>query len=139
MAKDYLPILVPLLWVAVAVIAAMVLYRTSDSLFERSNISGTSKVRLKLTGSVVIAGCVYLLLWKTTGPTALETANDAANRTQARQLSEIAALSVEHGTDLLDLRRCIEVDVSAECNDTLDRLERSAGRIAKLANGPNDK
>ena len=108
-----------------------------DSLFERSNISGTSKVRLKLTGSVVIAGCVYLLLWKTTGATALETANDAANRAQTRRLSEIAALSVENGTDFVDLRRCIEVDVSAECKDTLDRLDRSAGRIAKLANGPD--
>ena len=60
--RYYVILMMPVLWVVVATIVGLILYKTSSAFFAESKKSKQSTRNLRLTGSVVIAAGAFLLM-----------------------------------------------------------------------------
>jgi type VI protein secretion system component VasK len=133
---DVVPLLAPLVWAGVSVCVALVLYKTSGSFFEREGGESGGKIRLRLTGSIVIAACVFFALWKVTPEAALDTAHQRDAQNLNRKLGEVANLVTDARAQSAELQACIgEMDPS-DCKqmaETLDRQIRQIGQLATTA------
>ncbi|MCF6368345.1 hypothetical protein [Rhizobium halophilum] len=70
--RDLLPVFLPVIWLLVATIVALILYRTSETLFEERAAKSTQGRRVRLTGSVVIAALAFYGLKTSTSTAALD-------------------------------------------------------------------
>jgi hypothetical protein len=60
--RYYVILMMPVLWVIVATIVGLILYKTSSAFFAESKKSKQATRNLRLTGSVVIAAGAFLLM-----------------------------------------------------------------------------
>lgn len=136
MIYDFVPLLAPLVWAGVSVCVALLLYKTSRGLFERNGSDTGSKIRLRLTGSIVIAGCVFFALWKVTPEAALDTEHQRDHQERGRKLAEIANMVTDARVNSAELQTCIGRMAPTDCQqiaEVLDRQIRQIGDVAKLS------
>lgn len=136
MTSTLLYIGLPILWITVSVMISLLLYKTSDGLFQRVNSTGERKTQLKLTGSIVIACSVFVLLWKATPSLSSQVERDDRSSTLQAQIDRLSAASVESQSDLVQLRDCIENSDARECLSIVDRIENN---LTAAKNAPRAK
>ena len=71
----YLRTLLPVIWLLVSTLIALLLYRSSSALFEEERASQGGVRRVRLVGSVTIAALAFLGVWRAT-PTSILTGQD---------------------------------------------------------------
>lgn len=64
--KEFIPVLLPIIWAIVATIIGLILYRSSEAFFEQSRSGDGNKRRIRIVGSITISALVYLGLWNAT-------------------------------------------------------------------------
>src|SRR4051812_18526111 len=61
-----LHVAVPIIWIIVAALIGLSLYKSSGAVLRRGNQSRGSHFGIRLTGSAAIAACAFVGLWYTT-------------------------------------------------------------------------
>lgn len=132
MNSDLVPLLAPLVWAIVSTVIALLLYKTSEGIFTHGGGEGDTKNRLRLTGSVVIAGCVFFALWKTTNPAVMQTGSEKSQGAQARTFQQIANEATEAQLALGELQACIQQVEQPECDGRISGVSSRIDEIARL-------
>jgi hypothetical protein len=127
--KEYLITLLPVLWAIVATAIALVLYRTSEGLFEEKIKSASTTRRIRLTGSSVIAALAFLGMAKAT-PERLMTSNP--NDTVLLPVSDVRLLNDRMAIiedQLMELEACVSVRGVQNCIAQLESLRTAISNV----------
>lgn len=117
-------ILIPILWAVLAAVLALVLYKTSTGVFGRDEVGKDATRKLRLTGSIVVAGVIFFgLKWATPSQLLVGTSGSQSVKTATHNANIDAVLQ-----SLQDLDACAEITVPQQCRKELDALrERVEG------------
>jgi hypothetical protein len=130
----YLPVFLPIIWVVVSTAVGLILYKTSKAFFEHGSQRADGQVRrVRLVGSVVIAGATLLALWKVTPNEALSDLSDPRARIPREFVAELREAS--RGLDLAmgQLEACAAVTVAGQCEAELSAVSAASDRVMKIA------
>lgn len=131
--RDYLITLLPVLWAIVSTAIALILYRTSEGLFEQRGTNKSTTRRIRLTGSVVIAALAFVGMAKTT-PQHVMTIDpgDAAilPLSEVRLLRDRIAVLEDQ---FIELKGCVNVKGAENCVSQLDALTAAMGNVKESA------
>jgi hypothetical protein len=127
-SRDLIASLLPVFWIVVSVITALLLYRTSSG--SLSSIAGIPVRKLSLTGSVVIAVVVFLLLQQATSKSAVMVSPPDTIQIARAELDSLKGTSIELENELRDLNECVQIaGAFTDCSDRLQRARRSANSL----------
>lgn len=115
---DTLTLLLPVIWAVVSTAIGLILYRSSEAMFEASHLSDGGKKRIRLTGSVVIAALAFYGMKLATPQSRLEPLPPGAIVVSQDRFHSLLA-SAER-TDRLSL----ELSGALEANDLAATHER---------------
>lgn len=104
-----LVILLPVLWAIVSCGIALVLYKTSKSVFEGDSLLGVPAKKIRLTGSVVIAVIVFLLIKQATPRENLLALPKGSAILTQDQKRNVIGQSQELEAVLMDLNGCLQM------------------------------
>lgn len=133
MLDNYIPLILPIVWAIVATIVALTLYRTSQAVFEQEDIRETSRRKLRLVGSVVIAALVF---WGLAHYTPMEN----YSKLDKGQVRIDRALLLAHQIRVRDLNvsnedlfGCASITAVRECSSHLDELRTRSKELQESA------
>ena len=123
MSREYVVLLLPVAWALVSAIIGVLLYKSSDALFEQITASRGQKRTFRLTGSIVIAAVAFYGIKSSTPSQNLLTNDPGMIQVSATELRALQNRLSENKNDLIILESCLELDQSGSCRDQLTRLQ----------------
>jgi hypothetical protein len=121
---DLVTLLLPVLWAIISAAIALVLYRTSEALFESVERSKTRTRRIRLAGSVAIAALAFYGMSKYTPSSRLTW----DTRGIVTGLNEI-------DRDVLDAQGALAANDIQTCGSALRRLQHAAAQLRQQVKG----
>lgn len=121
---DLVTLLLPVLWAIISAAIAMMLYRTSEALFESVEKSKTRTRRIRLAGSVAIAALAFYGMSKYTPSSRLTW----DTRGLVAGLNEIDRAA-------LDAQGALAVNDIQSCGSALRRLQHAATQLRQQVQG----
>lgn len=125
----YLRYLLPIFWIVIATIVALLLYRTSTAVVEQVVHEEKARKRVRLVGSVAIAVVVFVLLWRTTPSLNVGPQDRILVAADVRRLE-----SAKHDYDLAlsRLDACSRITVVAQCASQLADARIARGQFDRI-------
>jgi len=112
-------VLIPILWAVLAAALALVLYKTSTGMFGQEDGGKDGKRKLRLTGSIVMAGVIFFgLKWATPSQLLVGECGPQPDAAAAQKAKVDAVMK-----SLQDLDACAEITVPQQCRTELDALQ----------------
>lgn len=134
MMERYVIIALPIIWAVVSTVIALILYKSSDALFEQRFPVKSERRRVKLVGSIVIAAIVFLGLAKFTD---LSPFSDISKNQRRVLVSTLG----EHRHNLVVLRNayeemngCVSVTTADQCEQYMIKLEAGLEGVERSFN-----
>jgi hypothetical protein len=121
--------LIPVIWSCVSAALALVLYKTSSGLFEQKSSDEKQVRRIRLVGSIVIAGAIFgALKWAT--PSEVVSGRPIDSVTVPRKVLLSSRDAVSHARNALDsLTGCASISPPQECRSEMEALRDSINGI----------
>lgn len=132
MLRDYVVLLLPVAWAVIATLIGIVLYRSSEAVFENFTGSNGAKRSLRLTGSVVIAALAFYGIKVSTPAQNLVAANPGMAQVPVAEVRLAISKANENVNDLVVLESCLELDQSGKCRDQLTVLQNRARELQQI-------
>jgi len=122
-------LLLPTIWAIVSTTVAVVLYRSSSAIFSGNELMGLPAKKVRLTGSIVIAIIIFLLI---RGATPVE--NLIVNSPDSLIMSRDQKVYLELASDqleasIVDLNGCIAMESVANCAEVGQRARVDAADL----------
>lgn len=135
MYDKYIPIILPLVWVVVSTVIALILYRTSEAFFEQKVSGRHGAKRIRLVGSVVIAAVVFLGLARFTpvGRFDEKVSNESRVSTAALDDQEEAIVGVRQAFE--ETKACSALASMSECQARITELESRIVQLERARHG----
>jgi hypothetical protein len=131
----YIVIVLPIAWAIISTVIALLLYRTSDAFFEQQVPDEKGRRRIKLVGSIVIAGVVFLGLAKFTDMSQFSEIAANQQRVSRAALIEHRQAMTSLRNTYEELRGCIAIARKDQCDNEMEKL---AARIESAEAGLNE-
>jgi hypothetical protein len=125
----YLRYVLPIFWIVIATIVALLLYRTSSAVVENVVHEEKAQKRVRLVGSVAIAVVVFVLLWRAT-PSVNVAPDDRI--VEAAELRRLASAKQEYDLALNRLDACSRITVVAQCGAELTEMRGARNQFDRL-------
>ncbi len=125
----YLRYVLPIFWIVIATIVALLLYRTSSAVVENVVHEEKAQKRVRLVGSVAIAVVVFVLLWRAT-PSVNVAPDDRI--VEAAELRRLASAKQEYDLALNRLDACSRITVVAQCGAELTEMRSARNQFDRL-------
>jgi hypothetical protein len=131
---EYIKLFLPIGWVVVSSVVGVLLYRTSDAFFDSLSKDDTSRKRLKLTGSIVIAAVTFFGIYYVTPRGALDPMPSG--------MQYVSTVALQRFTDnvgavqdkMLSLSGCLSISPPKDCAGQLQDVQSSVGSLEQSAN-----
>lgn len=129
MLFPYLRFLLPVLWIVVATVVALLLYRTSSAMVEQVVVRKASQKKIRLVGSVAIALVVFVLLWRSTPSTEMRPDDRLLGAPDVRRLNEAKQ---EYDLAWNRLEACSQLTVIAQCAAEMAEARAARHQFGRL-------
>lgn len=127
----YIAILLPIAWAIIATIIALILYRTSDALFEQSFPGEGERRRVKLVGSIAIAAVVFLGLARFTDLSPFTEMTAREQRVSTSALNDHRRAITGLRREYEELRGCMAIAPARECLNSADKIGLEIDRVER--------
>jgi hypothetical protein len=136
---EYIKLFLPIGWVLISAFVGVLLYRTSDALYESLSKDERSRKRLKLTGSIVIAGVTFLGIYYVTPGEALDPRPEGMQYVAIVDVQRLLDGARTERDQMLLLSACLSIDPPKDCSDQLQQVQSSAAALEQEAQRINAK
>jgi hypothetical protein len=122
-------LLLPVLWASLATIIGLVLYKSSEALFEQENVKDSSTRRIRLVGSVVIAGAAFGAMYWATPRSSLELKQKDAKCASSSRVDRLTQDWTDLRQKVLDLQACLASQEIQTCQAKSQDLQANVTRV----------
>jgi hypothetical protein len=129
---SYFPVLIPIVWAIVATGLGLLLFRSSEAVFERVQKSKSTKTKLRLVGSVTITAVVFYGLQRATPPEWLNRVPTGMQLVQSQDLAALRTAAYDADNLALEVQACI-VTGSGDCSPKLEAMRQRSHSAAEIA------
>ena len=128
---NYITLLLPIIWAVISAIIALLLYKTSDAFFDSTKLKGDKRYKIRVVGSILIAGAVFYALKVSTPEARLEAIDPEIRLVEKLTLKQLD--NEIYGIDRisLELSGCIAVNDSIQCKKRIEELRIKISVIKK--------
>jgi hypothetical protein len=130
---EYIKLFLPIGWVVVSAFVGVLLYRTSDALYESLSKSEASRKRLKLTGSIVIAAVTFLGIYYVTPRGALDPRPAGMQYVPVVEVQRLLDAVTAVQDQALALSACLSINASRDCSGQVQDIQSSAAVLEREA------
>jgi hypothetical protein len=126
MTLDTLSLLLPILWALIATVVGLLLYKTSEALFESKQKDETGTKRLRLLGSVTIAALAFYGMKYATPSERLRAAPiipEGSIVLKRNDVENLHGLTVKLDRSSLDLQGCLTTLDAADCREKIVEVQ----------------
>lgn len=135
MNLDILSLLLPILWAVIATGIGLVLYKTSEALFESTSVSNVGKRRIRLVGSVTIAALAFYGMKLATPSDRLRVSPSVPEGAIVVKTSDVESLhnlSIKLDRAAFEAQGCVNTLDSADCSDKLSTMQEQTTAFNSL-------
>lgn len=123
----------PILWLIVATGVALVLYRTSEALFEEERRDKATTRRIRLVGSGAIAAFAFVALMYATPLSKIVGLPEGSKVVSAESIAALKKARGRVNQAAVELSGCIALaGAAAECRSEINELNNRSGDLAEL-------
>jgi hypothetical protein len=133
--REYLVILLPVVWLLGATIVGLILYKSSEAFFEKRGQSANHQKRIRIAGSALIAAIAFLGLRESTPVDTLRVNTPGTSLVRDADLMALVRTLQRIEDQLVVLRSCIAIDQRGTCGDQLTEVQKAAKEADALARG----
>jgi hypothetical protein len=133
---ELIRLFLPVIWAFTGTIIGLVLYRSSAAFFEQTKRKEGEVRRIRLVGSICIAGVVFLGLWNATPASIQKGVPDDAKLVRRVEVQAAAESLEQANAAATALIACATITPPAQCRaelqEVLTRIGDSVGRVRQL-------
>jgi predicted nuclease with TOPRIM domain len=127
--NTYVILVLPIIWVVVACIVSLILYRTSESFFEDVQEHNGNTRRIRLVGSSVIAAIIYIGLAKYTPVDAITDISNNRMKISRNDLNQLNETISNLSNEILLMQGEPQVTQNHEGQELLTRISSKVSRV----------
>jgi len=122
--REYVVLMLPVVWALVATFIGIILYRSSEAFFESVSGSRNKKKTLRLTGSVVIAVLAFYGIKSSTPGGNLYLNSPSIVQVSSEKLLNIRSKLKDYSDVMIAIESCMELDQAGNCKSQLVQQQK---------------